>query len=284
MAEITAAAVKSLRERTGVGMMDCKRALLEVDGDEERAIDLLRQKGVAKAAKRAGRTATEGAVRGGVSESGAALVEISSETDFVARNQEFLDLGGRLAASVAEADLPDGEVQDGESFLARPEAEDLRTRLQDLRARIGENIDLRRCVRFASAAGKTAGSYVHFGNRIGVIVELSGFGDTPPDAGLARDIAMHIAAANPIGISPEDIPEAERERERSVLTERTRAEGKPEPILEKIVDGRMRKYFEQSTLLMQSFVKDPDLRIADLIARHDEDLRVSRFVRFEIGI
>ncbi|MFQ5746248.1 MAG: translation elongation factor Ts [Gemmatimonadota bacterium] len=283
MVEITAAAVKSLRDRTGAGMMDCKRALLEVGGDEERAIDLLRQRGAAKAAKRAGRSATEGAVRLAAGEGGAALVELSSETDFVARNQEFLDLGDRLAAFAVAADLADGEIVDGEALLGAAGAEGLRTELEDLRSRIGENVELRRCVRYAGAAGRTLGSYVHFGNRIGVIVELAGPADASPDADLAREVAMHVAAANPVGVSPDDIPEEERERERSVLTEQTRAEGKPEPIVERIVEGRMRKFYEQSTLLMQSFVKDPDVTIADLLARQGDDLTVSRFVRFEIG-
>jgi len=281
MAAITAAAVKSLRDRTGAGMMDCKKALLEAGGDEEQAIDLLRQWGSAKAAKRAEREMTEGVVAVVEGPTGTGMVAVSSETDFVARNQDFQDFAQRLAAHVGSADLPDGEVVTGEKLLASPGFEDFADELAALRATIGENLEVQTAVRMQAKEGGELGSYLHFGGRIGVLVELTGAATDV--SGLARDLAMHVAATNPMGVSPDDIPQADRERERAVLVEQAKAEGKPEHIAEKIVEGRMRKYFEENTLLKQGFVKDPDTSIEDLVASHGSDVSVSRFVRFAIG-
>ena len=282
MAEITARAVKSLRDRTGAGMMDCKKALLEAGGDEEQAIDLLRQWGAAKAAKRAERETSEGLVEVLSRGDATAMVAVSTETDFVARNDEYQDFARRLAGAVIEADLPDGEVMSGEDLLARPEFRQFAEEVVDLRSKIGENIQVHRAVRFAAGDTGALATYLHFGGKIGVAVELEGAtGDAVE--GLARDVAMHVAAARPAGVGPEDIPADVQARERAVLTEQTKAEGKPEQIVEKIVDGRMRKFFEQNSLLLQAFVKDPDTTISDLLKAHDENLTVRRFVRFEIG-
>ncbi|MFQ5689926.1 MAG: translation elongation factor Ts [Gemmatimonadota bacterium] len=277
---ITAAAVKSLRDRTGAGMMDCKKALQEAGGDEERAIDLLRQRGAAKAAKRAAREAREGAIQIASGDRTVAMVELLSETDFVSRNERFVDFARRAAEQACRADLPDGEVVDGEVLLGLPGGEALATELDDLRTSIGENLRLARVVRHVAGAAARLGAYLHFGNRIGVLVELAG-ANVPE--GLPRDLAMHIAAARPEGVSPEDIPAEARERERAVFLEQARAEGKPPQIMEKIVEGRMRKFYEQSALLWQSFVKDPDRKIRDLLSEAGEDVEVRRFVRFEIG-
>ncbi len=282
MAEITAKAVKSLRDRTGAGMMDCKKALLETGGDEEQAIDLLRQWGAAKAAKRAERETSEGLVQIESRDGVTAMVAVSSETDFVARNDEFQDFAGRLAEAVIEADLPDGEPLSGEDLLSRPGFESFADEIVDLRSKIGENIQVHRAVRVATGEKGAAAAYLHFGGKIGVVVELEGATGAEVEQ-LAREVAMHVAAARPAGVRPEDIPAEVQERERAVLTEQTRAEGKPEPIVEKIVDGRMRKYFEQNSLIMQAFVKDPDRTIADLLEAHAEGLTVRRFARFEIG-
>ena len=282
MAEITARAVKSLRDRTGAGMMDCKKALLEADGDEEQAIDLLRQWGAAKAAKRAERETTEGLVEILSRDGATAMVAVSTETDFVARNEEFQDFARRLAEAVIEADLPDGEVMTGEDLLGRPEFKEFAGEVVDLRSKIGENIQVHRAVRLAPGDTGALATYLHFGGKIGVAVELEGATDEAVED-LARDVAMHVAAARPAGVRPEDIPADVQARERAVLTEQTRAEGKPEQIVEKIVDGRMRKFFEQNSLVMQAFVKDPDTTISDLLKSHDENLTVRRFVRFEIG-
>lgn len=281
MSVITAAAVKSLRDRTGAGMMECKKALLETGGDEEQAIDLLRQWGSAKAAKRAEREMTEGVVAISEGASDVGMVAVSSETDFVARNQDFQDFAARLAEAVRQAGLPDGEVLAEEALLESEGFEALGAELAALRATIGENLQVQRAVRMAAPAGSELGSYLHFGGRIGVLVELSGAGANV--SGLARDLAMHVAATNPMGVSPEDIPEADRLRERAVLVEQAKAEGKPEHIAEKIVEGRMRKYFEENTLLKQGFVKDPDTSIEDLVASQGSDVSVRRFVRFAIG-
>ena len=282
MAEITARAVKSLRDRTGAGMMDCKKALLEADGDEEQAIDLLRQWGAAKAAKRAERETSEGLVEILSRDGATAMVAVSTETDFVARNDEFQDFARRLANAVIEADLPDGEVMSGEDLLERPEFKQFAEEVVDLRSKIGENIQVHRAVRLAAGDTGALATYLHFGGKIGVAVELEGAtGEAVQD--LARDVAMHVAAARPAGVRPEDIPADVQARERAVLTEQTKAEGKPEQIVEKIVDGRMRKFFEQNSLVLQAFVKDPDTTISDLLKAHDENLTVRRFVRFEIG-
>jgi len=282
MSGITAQAVKSLRDRTGAGMMDCKKALLEAGGDEEQAIDLLRQWGAAKAAKRAERETSEGLVEIVSRDGATAMVSVSSETDFVARNKEFQDFANRLAEAVGGSDLPDGEVLTGEALLGRPEFASFAAEVADLRSKIGENIQVHRAIRYAVGDEHAVGSYLHFGGRIGVMVELLGASGDEAES-LARDVAMHVAAARPVGVRPEDIPAEVQARERAVLTEQTRAEGKPEQIVEKIVEGRMRKYFEQQSLLLQAFVKNPDQTVADYLAAHADDVSVRRFARFEIG-
>lgn len=282
MASISAQAVKSLRDRTGAGMMDCKKALHETGGDEEKAIDLLRQWGSAKAAKRSARAMTEGAIVIETARDAVGMAAVTSETDFVARNQEFQDFSRRLGQAVAEAsDVPHGSVLAGLEFLERPGSSELAAELSDLKARIGENLEVASVVRFETGRA-TVGSYLHFGNKIGVLVELGGTGSEKV-AGLARDLALHIAAARPVGVTPEEIPQEERERERAVLTEQTRREGKPDHIVEKIVEGRMRKYYEQHALLLQDYVKDPSTKVAALLESCDPQLAVKRFVRFEIG-
>jgi len=283
MSEISAAAVKSLRDRTGAGMMDCKKALEETGGDEERAIDLLRKKGAAKAAKRADREAEEGIVEvAGPGEDGVvSMIEATSETDFVARNEEFRSFAERAADTVRESELPVGEVGAGEDVLDLPEDDPLRRELNGLRAKIGENLQLRRWVRLVPGDDAVVGSYIHFGSKIGVLVEVAGVDD--PDSELVRDVAMHVAAAAPAGVSRDDIPEEERERERRVLREQAEEEGKPPEIVEKIVEGRMRKFYEESTLLEQAFVKDTDRTVGELLEGAGPDVTVRRFVRFEIG-
>jgi len=281
MSGITAKAVKSLRDRTGAGMMDCKRALQESGGDEEQAIDILRQWGAAKAAKRAERQMSEGIVAISQGDSGVGMVAVSSETDFVALNKDFQDYASRLAAAVQAADLADGEILTGSELLERDDFVTLADELSSLRTTIGENLEVQKAVRMAADEAGAIGSYLHFGGRIGVVVQVDG----PADAvsGLGRDLAMHVAATNPTGVSPDDIPEEDRERERTFLIEQAKSEGKPDHIAEKIVEGRMRKYFEENSLLKQGFVKDPDTTIESLVASHGPDVSVRRFVRFAIG-
>ncbi len=255
MSTITAKLVKSLRDRTGAGMMDCKKALLEVGGDEELAIDLLRTWGAAKAAKRAQRDASEGVVHVESSDAGFAMVTVSSETDFVALNEEFLDFSARLAKQVLTSDLSDGQVMSGEELLAQESFKAFGDELTDLRSKIGENIGISRVVRYEPAAGSSAAAYVHFGGKIGVLVELTG-AEGQEDA--ARDVAMHVAAVNPAAVSADDIPAEDSERERQIHIAQAKEEGKPEAIIEKIVEGRMRKFYQQSVLGQQAFVKCGD--------------------------
>lgn len=283
MAEITAAAVKSLRDRTGAGMMDCKRALAEAGGDEERAIDLLRQSGVAKAAKRAGRDVSEGTIHISVEDGVAVMAEVLSETDFVARSEAFVAFAEKTAAAAGAMGLPDGEVLNGAELFEQEGGESIEHELTELRLKVGENVQLSRIVRWAPEEAGTLGSYVHFGSRIGVLVELTGGGDEASASEAARGVAMHIAATNPSGVSPDDIPADIIERERAVLIEQAKGEGKPPEIAEKIVEGRMRKFFEENALLWQSYVRDPDKSVKELLAEAGEDVTVRRFVRFEVG-
>lgn len=281
MATISAKSVKSLRDRTGAGMMDCKKALQEAGGDEEQAIDLLRKWGAAKAARRSERATSEGLVHVEQQGRNYAMVAVSSETDFVARNDEFRDYAERLARQVlAAGDLPDAETIEGEAVLERDGFEAFADEVVDLRARIGENITVEQAARLEPAETSSVASYVHFGGKIGVLVELAG-GSGHEEA--ARDVAMHVAATDPIGVSPDDIPSEERDRERKLLVEQAKEEGKPESIVEKIVEGRMRKFYEQNALLLQPFVKDPDVTIQALLSDVAEGLTVRRFVRFQIG-
>lgn len=280
MSTITAKLVKSLRDRTGAGMMDCKKALLEVSGDEELAIDLLRTWGAAKAAKRARRDASEGIVHVESDDGGFAMVTVSSETDFVALNEAFRDYSARLAKQVLTSDLADGEVISGEELLSRDSFKVLADELTDLRSKIGENISVRRVVRFEPAGGSSAAAYVHFGGKIGVLVELTG-AEGQEDA--ARDVAMHVAAVNPVAVSADDIPAEDAERERQIHIAQAKEDGKPEAIIEKIVEGRMRKFYQQSILLRQAFVKDSDVTVEQMLHQRVDGLTVRRFVRFQIG-
>jgi elongation factor Ts len=272
---ISAGVVKELRERTGAGMMDCKRALEETDGNLEAAIDLLRSRGAAKAAKRAGREASEGTVAVHIADGVGALIELNCETDFVARNETFQSLARRLAEHVARH-ATDG-VGGGEQVAEQPflggdtSVADVVT---EASANTGENVVLRRFARF-EAAGGVLGSYVHMTGKIGVLVEL----DDAADEGAARDVAMHVAAARPLAVTAAEIPADVVERERAVYLEQVRQEGKPEQIQEKIVEGKLRKFYQEQTLMDQAFVKDPDRTVAQVLG----GARVRRFVRFELG-
>ncbi len=263
--------VKELRERTGAGMMDCKRALEESDGDIDAAVEHLRKAGQAKADKKASRIAAEGKVVISRDPGGArhAIVEINSETDFVAKDEnfaKFAELVGITAASEAPenlAGLMATEV-DGETLEA------LRTALV---AKVGENIAVRRFELLD--AGKTVGVYSHMG-KIGVLVELEG-----GDESLAKDLAMHVAASSPVYVDAADIPAADREKEREIFEAQAVAQGKPADIAKKMVEGQLRKHFDTVTLTGQPFVKDPDQRVRDLLKA--AGATVQRFIRFEVG-
>lgn len=272
MTTVTAETVKTLRERTGAGMMECKKALIEAGGDLDAAAEIMRKAGLAKADKKAGRIAAEGAVviASSADRRSATLVEVNCETDFVARQQEFQAFAQAVAtaalargvtelAAVAELGLADGAS-----------VEDTRRKLI---ARIGENISVRRVGRID--APTRLGSYVH-GIRIGALVGLQGGDET-----LARDLAMHVAAANPQFVAPEDVPPGTLAKEREILAAQASAEGKPAAIVDKMVEGRLRKYLAEICLTGQPFVKDPDKSVAALLAA--ANARVSGFMRYEVG-
>ncbi|HIF74030.1 MAG TPA: elongation factor Ts [Porticoccaceae bacterium] len=271
MANITAGMVKELRERTGLGMMDCKKALSAADGDMDKAIDDLRKASGLKAAKKASRVAAEGIVLTKIAEDGnyGVIIEVNSETDFAARDENFLDFSQQaieLAYSNNDADVQ-GILNAG--------LEDLR---QALVQKVGENINLRRIdrLKFEDANRGIVASYVHSNNRIAVLISLQG-----GDESLARDIAMHVAAVNPMVVRAEDVPEDVLAKESEIYSAQARGSGKPEEIIEKIIIGRLRKFVAEISLLEQPFVKDSDTKIVDLLKEAGAD--VVNFVRYEVG-
>jgi elongation factor Ts len=268
---IGAALVKELRERTGAGMMDCKRALVEAEGDLEQASELLRKSGQAKADKKAARVAAEGTVlvKGTTDGHKYVVVEVNSETDFVAKDENF----SGFAATVAEAALA-GQYADVAALMAsESDGKTLETRRQELVAKVGENIAVRRFQVLQSS--ETIGSYSHMG-RIGVLIELQG-----GDSGLARDLAMQVAATSPRYVSAAEVPEDELAKEREILAAQALQEGKPEDIVQKMVEGRLRKHLNEVTLTGQPFVKDPDTKVEKLLAAVGAS--ALSFVRYEVG-
>ena len=270
--EITAALVKELRERTGSGMMECKKALVEAKGDIDAAAEAMRKSGAAKADKRAGKIAAEGVIVIESDGKRAALVEVNCETDFVARGDEFKN----FAQTVVQRALK-GQPSSVEVLLALPfkdgDSSDINTVRQELIARIGENISVRRCAHFATTGH--IGAYLH-GNRIGVVVEIEG-----GDAALGKDIAMHIAAAKPVCVSPADVSAELVAKEKEIFTAQAADSGKPAAIIEKMVDGRIKKFLAEVTLLGQPFVKNPDLSVEKLLEQ--AKAKAIRFERFEVG-
>jgi elongation factor Ts len=266
---ITADTVKQLRERTGAGMMECKKALVETKGDLDAAAELMRKSGLAKADKKAARVAAEGTVAAERDGNSAVLVEVNCETDFVARSAEFQAFARELAKS-ALAKSPDTL----EALLSSAnEAGSFEDQRRALIAKIGENISVRRFVKVTAPGA--LGTYIH-GSRIGSLVALEG-GDEP----LARDLAMHVAAVNPAYIDASEVPAAVLEKEREILTDQTKGEKKPPDIIAKMVEGRLRKYLAEITLLGQPFVKDPEITVEKLVKK--AGAKVVQFVRYEVG-
>jgi elongation factor Ts len=266
---ITADSVKQLRERTGAGMMECKKALVETQGDLDAAAELMRKTGLAKADKKATRGAAEGTVVAERSGNNAVLVEINCETDFVARGDEFLNFA-RDVAKAALAHSPDSL----EALLAsKSAAGSVDEERRALIAKIGENISVRRFEKL-SATG-ALGTYIH-GGRIGSLVALEG-----GDEALARDLAMHVAAVNPAYIDASEVPAAILDKEREILAEQTKGEKKPPDIIAKMVEGRLRKYLAEITLMGQPFVKDPETTVEKLVKK--AGAKVVKFVRYEVG-
>lgn len=266
---ITADTVKQLRERTGAGMMECKKALVETKGDLDAAAELMRKSGLAKADKKAARVAAEGTVAAERDGNSAVLVEVNCETDFVARSAEFQAFARELAKS-ALAKSPDTL----EALLSSAnEAGSFEDQRRALIAKIGENISVRRFVKVTAPGA--LGTYIH-GSRIGSLVALEG-GDEP----LARDLAMHVAAVNPAYIDASEVPAAVLEKEREILTDQTKGEKKPPDIIAKMVEGRLRKYLAEITLVGQPFVKDPEITVEKLLKK--AGAKVVQFVRYEVG-
>ena len=267
---ISASMVKELRERTGAGMMECKKALVETDGDMDAAAENLRKSGQAKADKKSGRVAADGSVAIRANEDRAVVVEINSETDFVAKDENF----AAFAAAVAEAALLFGD-SDVDAFgdFKLGDGRTVEAARQELVAKVGENITVRR-IAFIESAG-VIGHYTH-GTKIGAAVSLDG-----GDRDLARDIAMHVAATNPTCIDESGVPAETLDNERRILTEQARASGKPDDIVEKMVKGRIGKFLKEITLIGQPFVKDPDITVGKLLKEHDAN--VTAMVRFEVG-
>ncbi|SLN53964.1 translation elongation factor Ts [Oceanibacterium hippocampi] len=288
MAEITAALVKELRTRSGAGMMDCKKALVENDGDLEAAIDWLRTKGLATAAKKAGRVAAEGLVGVATGPTAAAVVEINSETDFVARNEAFQT----LVSTVAEIALSNAGDHDRTMAAAYPgTGRTVAEEVTNAIAKIGENMNFRRSTQIAVSDGVVS-AYVHSAaapglGKIGVLVGLESSGDKAKLAELGKGIAMHIAATNPQSVSTADLDQTLVERERAVLSEQARDSGKPEEIIAKMVEGRLRKFYEEVVLTEQTYVIDGETRIAKVVEQAAKDLgtpvKIAGFARFAVG-
>lgn len=271
MAQITAKMVKELREITGAGMMDCKKALKETDGDQKRAIDYLREHGIAKAEKKAGRIASEGAVGAYVAENGkvASLVEVNCETDFVSATDKFHDLVNRIAKHVAATDPKDLDALNA-SEMDGKKVSDVIT---EAVASIGEKISLRRFARYETTDGRIA-SYIHMGGKIGVLVELSGGTEQ-----LGKDIAMQIAASAPTAVDRSGVKAEDLEHEKEVLRKQALEEGKPEKIVDRMVEGRINKFYKEVCLLEQPFVKDPEQAVKAVLG----DVEARRFVRYQLG-
>jgi elongation factor Ts len=265
---MSAQLVKELRERTGLGLLECKKALKEADNDIEVAIEALRKSSGMKAAKKAGRIAADGVVTTRIAEDGSygVLVEVNSETDFVARDENFLGFVATVADTLyqqrsAELDaITSGDIEEARQALVQ---------------KIGENIGVRRASLITADSG-VVGSYVHGNNRIAVLVELRG-----GDQDLARDVAMHVAAVNPQVVSPGDMPEALLDKEREIFTAQAQESGKPPEIIEKMIGGRIKKYLAENSLTEQAFVKDPDVTVGKLVAGAGAE--IASFARFEVG-
>jgi len=283
MAQITAALVKDLRDRTGAGMMDAKKALVETDGDMEAASDWLRAKGLSKAAKKSGRTAADGLVAAVLSDDGktGALVELNVETDFVARNEKFQSALSGIAKTALESDGTLEGVQNAKAPQGDGTVNDMITGLV---ATIGENMTLRRVAKLTADNGQVA-SYVHSPEaenmgKIGVLVALEG-GDAAKLADAGRKVAMHVAATSPASATTDDLDPALVEKERQILTEQARESGKPDNVIEKMIEGRLKKFYKEVVLVEQPFVMNPDQTVGDFI--EEQGAKLIGFVRFTLG-
>ncbi len=289
--EITAQMVKDLREMTGAGMMDCKKALTEANGDIDKAVDILRTRGLAALAKKAGRATNEGVVAAHVTDDGkvGVLLEVNCETDFVGRNDQFLAFVNDLAAHIAVAAPTDVDELKQQSFTGRDHT--VEEVLGEMVGKLGENMTITRFVRREVAGTGMIGSYIHMGGRIGVLVEAScGSPETcahPAFASFIKDVAMQVAAASPIAVTRDDVPADIVEHELSIYKAQAAESGKPEPIQQKMAEGRLTKFFKEVCLVEQVFVKNPDITIADFATSVGKELgdtiAIVGFERFALG-
>ncbi|UUP15800.1 translation elongation factor Ts [Nitratireductor thuwali] len=285
---ISAAQVKQLREMTGAGMMDCKTALAETGGDIEAAVDWLRKKGMSKADKKAGRTAAEGLIGVATGTDSAVVVEVNSETDFVARNDAFQDLVRNIATVALSTD---GSVEAVSAASYPGSGKTVEETVKDAIATIGENMALRRSAKLSVSKGAVA-SYVHNAvadnlGKIGVLVAVETEGSAEAAAAFGRQVAMHVAAVNPLALNDTDVDPAAVAREKEIFSDQARQSGKPENIIEKMVEGRMRKFFEEVVLLKQAFVVNPDVTVEQALKEAEKEIgapaKVTGFVRFALG-
>ena len=285
---ITAALVKELREKSGAGMMDCKNALNETDGDVEAAMDWLRSKGIAKAEKKSGRVAAEGLIGIAGEGNSAAVVEVNSETDFVARNEQFQDLVRNVATTALATD---GSTDAVASATIAGGDKSVSDSITDAIATIGENMNLRRAAKLEVSEGAVA-SYMHNSagdgiGKIGVLVALESAGDAAALAAIGKQVAMHVAATNPLAMTKDEVPADVAERERAVYLEEAKESGKPQEIAEKMVDGKMNKFYKESVLLSQTFVINPDLSVEKALKEAESTvgapITMKGFVRLALG-
>jgi elongation factor Ts len=292
MAEITAGAVNELRKKTGAGMMDCKKALTESAGDIEKAVDFLRKKGLAAAAKKAGRIAAEGLVTAIVGAGGktAVVVEVNSETDFVAKNADFVGFVGDVSSHIMSENPSDLETLLGQNFTKDKSAL-VKDVVSGLVAKIGENIQVRRFSRFDVSGNGAVGAYIHGGGQIGVIVELgcekAETASKPEFQALAKDICLHIAANKPLYLQPSEVSKDVLDKEVEIAKDQARQAGKKEEFLGKIAEGKVAKYYEEFCLVEQGFVKDPSTKVKKVVEdagkTFGDKLTLRRFARFELG-
>ena len=283
MAEITAAMVKELREQTGAGMMDVKRALTEASGNMEEATKILRKKGLAAATKKAGRVTSEGAVQAFASGNVGVLVEINCETDFVARTDQFRQFVDEVARRIAKSRAKTVEELANEAWNGETVAQ----KTQGIIAKIGENVTIRRFARYEAAQGAAIGTYIHAGGKIGVMVELVANAKGDRGAEVARDMAMHIAAAEPRFIRREDVTQKDLDTEREIARDAAAKSGKPANIVEKMVSGKLEKFYGEACLLEQPYIRDDKKSVSEYLAssgkEHGCAYTVTRFTRFKLG-
>ncbi|GAB6098867.1 translation elongation factor Ts [Halanaerocella petrolearia] len=271
---ISTADIKELREKTGAGMLDCKKALEENDGDLEEAVDYLRKEGIASAEKKAGRTASEGLASVKSEEDKAVIVEINSETDFAAKNDKFQEVVEEVTNHLLAKQPADVDEALGQTLVGKDKT--VEKYFNESIAQIGENLSFRRFQVIEKDDAETFGTYIHMGGNIGVLTLLEG-----GDEELARNIAMHVAAANPDYLSRDDVPTEDIEKEKQVLQEQAENEGKPEHIVEQIVKGRLNKFYNQNCLVEQEYIRDTDKTVGDLLS--ESDATIKEFVRYEVG-